>query len=327
MEMRWKWWQISNLFRQTARVSSSRRRHYIHLPLPSYTPESSLVVKESSVVYDVLEDIMEHIFVNLHSVEKNLQFWQSRAERSNYRKLYFMIFERGPRAFVDGTVQLVQQCVVEGPSMQHLCQSASAYISERLAALTTLRRVLATLLAKVYMEVDRCGKELVKDPEKSFPSLLVTINGLFSNLEASIGHLHAIRRTNSSVDGSYSFPLLFERLPEVNQEGSQWTECEIADAINLVNKNIQKLDSYLSLIDAKAVGRGRIARCQRRLLLVEVEKRILQYQSFVDQGLEKESQCMFGLVLYSLDCLFHAVKRHAKETGEWQCLPVLCQTV
>ncbi|XP_058008925.1 protein DGS1, mitochondrial isoform X7 [Hevea brasiliensis] len=274
MEMRWKWWQISNLFRQTARVSSSRRRHYIHLPLPSYTPESSLVVKESSVVYDVLEDIMEHIFVNLHSVEKNLQFWQSRAERSNYRKLYFMIFERGPRAFVDGTVQLVQQCVVEGPSMQHLCQSASAYISERLAALTTLRRVLATLLAK----------------------------------------------TNSSVDGSYSFPLLFERLPEVNQEGSQWTECEIADAINLVNKNIQKLDSYLSLIDAKAVGRGRIARCQRRLLLVEVEKRILQYQSFVDQGLEKESQCMFGLVLYSLDCLFHAVKRHAKETGEWQCL-------
>ncbi|XP_058008927.1 protein DGS1, mitochondrial isoform X9 [Hevea brasiliensis] len=266
MEMRWKWWQISNLFRQTARVSSSRRRHYIHLPLPSYTPESSLVVKESSVVYDVLEDIMEHIFVNLHSVEKNLQFWQSRAERSNYRKLYFMIFERGPRAFVDGTVQLVQQCVVEGPSMQHLCQSASAYISERLAALTTLRRVLATLLAKVYMEVDRCGKELVKDPEKSFPSLLVTINGLFSNLEASIGHLHAIRR------------------------------------------------------DAKAVGRGRIARCQRRLLLVEVEKRILQYQSFVDQGLEKESQCMFGLVLYSLDCLFHAVKRHAKETGEWQCL-------
>ncbi|KAF2291799.1 hypothetical protein GH714_035657 [Hevea brasiliensis] len=516
--------QISNLFSQTARVSSSRRRHYIHLPLPSYTPESSLVVKESSVVYDVLEDIMEHIFVNLHSVEKNLQFWQSRAEGSNYRKLYFMIFERGPRAFVDGTVQLVQQCVVEGPSMQHLSQSASAYISERLAVLTTLRRVLATLLAEVYMEVDRCGKELVKDPEKSFPSLLVTINGLFSNLEASIGHLHAIRRTNSSVDGSYSFPLLFERLPEVNQEGSQWTECEIADAINLVNKNIQKLDSYLSLIvakhqkpkkvtqywirytcgavglsvcsmwllrhsrlmgspdidnwiceakdsaisffnehveqplllirddlfetfrkrhkgvmeieelqltanslhrmlmafseqtkgqkfpenasdqemleivmaryekelvnpiqnllsgelaralliqvqklkldietamleldqilkaneinfailaalpafflslmllmlvrawfkqDTKAVGRGRIARCQRRLLLVEVEKRILQYQSFVDQGLEKESQCMFGLVLYSLDCLFHAVKRHAKETGEWQCL-------
>lgn len=44
------------------------------------------------------------------------------------------------------------------------------------------------------MEVDRFGEELVKDPENSLPSLLVTINGLFSNLEASIGHLHATRQ-------------------------------------------------------------------------------------------------------------------------------------
>lgn len=41
------------------------------------------------------------------------------------------------------------------------------------------------------MEVDRFGEELVKDPETSLPALLATINGLFSNLEASIGHLHA----------------------------------------------------------------------------------------------------------------------------------------
>lgn len=33
---------------------------------------------------------------------------------------------------------------------------------------------------------------------------------------------------------------------------------------------------------------------------------------------EKDARCMFGLVLYSLDRLLHAVKRHAKETGEWQ---------
>lgn len=55
-------------------------------------------------------------------------------------------------------------------------------------------------------------------------------------------------QADSSVGGSYSFPLLFDTLPEVNQGGSQWTKCEIADAINLVNKNIQKLDSYLSII-------------------------------------------------------------------------------
>uniref|UniRef100_A0A2C9WDJ6 Protein DGS1, mitochondrial n=1 Tax=Manihot esculenta TaxID=3983 RepID=A0A2C9WDJ6_MANES len=240
--------KISNLRRRTARASSRRRRPCLPLPLPSYSPESSLVVKEASVVYEVLEDIMGHILVNLHNVEKNLRFWQSRAEGSNSRKLYFMIFERGPRAFIDGTVQLVQEYIADGPSMS---QCASAYISERLAVLTTLRRVLATFLAEVYMEVDRCGEELVKDPEKSFPSLLVNVDSLFSNLEASIGHLHAARGADSSVGGSYSFPLLFDTLPEVNQGGSQWTKCEIADAINLVNKNIQKLDSYLSIIVAK----------------------------------------------------------------------------
>jgi nuclear-control-of-ATPase protein 2 len=44
------------------------------------------------------------------------------------------------------------------------------------------------------MEVDRFGEELVKDPENSLPLLLVTINGLFSNLEASIGHLRSTRQ-------------------------------------------------------------------------------------------------------------------------------------
>lgn len=58
-----------------------------------------------------------------------------------------MIFERGPRAFIDGTVQLVQEYIADGPSMS---QCASAYISERLAVLTTLRRVLATFLAEVF---------------------------------------------------------------------------------------------------------------------------------------------------------------------------------
>ncbi len=70
-------------------------------------------------------------------------------QSSNSRKLYFMIFERGPRAFIYGTVQLVQECIADGPSVHHLCQSASAYISERLDVLTTLRRVLATFLAEV----------------------------------------------------------------------------------------------------------------------------------------------------------------------------------
>ncbi|XP_048234521.1 protein DGS1, mitochondrial isoform X2 [Ricinus communis] len=464
--------KISFLSRQTAAFSTFRRRRAcLPLPLPSYSPESSLVVKEASGVYDVLEDIIEHILINLHSVQKNLHFWQSRAEGSNSRKLYFMMFERGPRALIDGTLQLLQQCIADGgPSLHHVCQSASSYISERLTVLTTLRRGLATFLAEVYMEVDRCGEALVKDPEKSFSSLLVTINGLFSNLEASIGHLHATRQVakhqkpkkvtqywirytcgaiglsvcsmwllrhsrfmgssdidnwvREAKDSTVSFfsehveqPLVSIRdelfdtfrkrhkgvmeieevqltanslhrmllafseqtkgqmLPE-NASDQELLEIvmnryekELMHPIqNLLNGELAralliqvqklKLDietamleldqilkaneinfavlaalpafflslSLLMLVrawfkrDTKAEGKGRIARRQRRLLLVEVEKRIMQYQTFVDQGLENESQCMFGLMLCSLDRLFHAVERHAKETGEWQSL-------
>lgn len=37
---------------------------------------------EDSRVLDILEDILEHLFQNLHNIQKNLQFWQSRAEVS-----------------------------------------------------------------------------------------------------------------------------------------------------------------------------------------------------------------------------------------------------
>ncbi|KAL7198467.1 hypothetical protein ACSBR2_020873 [Camellia fascicularis] len=515
---------IYNLYHQTTRSRSRRRKPSLPLPLPFNSLESFVDTSEASKVFDVLEDILEHIFLDLHNIQKNLHFWQSRAEASNARKVYFLIFERGPRAFIDGTVQLIREYVVEGSGMQNLCHSASVHISERITVLTSLRYHLATFLAQIYIEVDNFGEELVKHPEKSLPSLLVTINGLFSKLEASIGHFHAVCQSDSSVDGSYSFPLMFEKLPEVNQEGSQWTDCEIRDAVNLIYENLRKLDSYLNVVvtkhqkprkvtlywmrytcgivgfsvcsiwvlkhsrlmgssdidnwireakdstisfwndhveqpllsirdelfetfrkrhkvvmdhkevyltakslhrmllafseqtkgqtfpenasdqemleivmeryekelthpiqslvggelvralliqiqklkldietamleldqilkaneinfailaalpafilsllllmlvrawlkqDTRAEGRGRIARLQRRLLIVEVEKRIMQFQICIDEGLEKDAECMFGLVLYSLDRLYHAVEWHAKATGEWLCL-------
>ncbi|GMP99226.1 hypothetical protein CsSME_00046784 [Camellia sinensis var. sinensis] len=470
--------KIYNLYHQTTRSRSRRRKPSLPLPLPSNSLESFVDTSEASKVFDVLEDILEHIFLDLHNIQKNLHFWQSRAEASNAWKVYFLIFERGPRAFIDGTVQLIREYVVEGSGMQNLCHSASVHISERITVLTSLRYHLATFLAQ----------------------------------------------SDSSVDGSYSFPLMFEKLPEVNQEGSQWTDCEIRDAINLIYENLHKLDSYLNVIvtkhqkprkvtlywmrytcgivgfsvcsiwvlkhsrlmgssdidnwireakdstisfwndhveqpllsirdelfetfrkrhkvvmdheevyltakslhrmllafseqtkgqtfpenasdqemleivmeryekelthpiqslvggelvralliqiqklkldietamleldqilkaneinfailaalpafilsllllmlvrawlkqDTRAEGRGRIARLQRRLLIVEVEKRIMQFQICIDQGLEKDAECMFGLVLYSLDRLYHAVEWHAKATGEWLCL-------
>ena len=44
-------------------------------------------------------------------------------------------------------------------------------------------------------------------------------------------------------------------------------------------------DSAYLYQDTRAEGRGRIARHQRRLLLVEIEKGIVQYQTYVNQGL------------------------------------------
>ncbi|XP_012838461.1 PREDICTED: uncharacterized protein LOC105958996 isoform X2 [Erythranthe guttata] len=233
-----------------------RRKTCLPLPLPSVTAAASLdrssaITPEARRIFNVLEDIIEHTLQNLHNIQKNLGFWHLRAEGSSARKSYFMICERGPCAFINGTLQLIRDCLADGSSMQKLHCSASSYISERISVLASLRYCLATFLAKVYMEVDRIGEDLVKDPENSLPSLLVTINDLFLKLEASIGHFHANRQSGSSVDGSYSVPLMFAKLPEVNQEGSQWSECEIRDAINLIYENLHTLDSYLSVLVSK----------------------------------------------------------------------------
>ncbi|KAE8673641.1 Dgd1 suppressor 1 isoform 2 [Hibiscus syriacus] len=435
--------KISNLSRQTLLPISTKRRDGFPLPLPSSSVDSTRTTPVASRIYEVLNDIMDRFILNLHKIQENLQFWLAIAERSNARKVYFMIFERGPQSFVNGSVQLMREAFTEGLAMQNLSHSASVYISERIAVLSSLRCSLAAFLAQFYVDVDKCGEELVKDPEKSFPSIACTLNSLFSKLEASIGHLHTLRQSGSSVDETYSFALLFERLPELNREESQWSNSEINDSINLVCQNLQELDSYLAFMvakhqkpskatrywirytcgavglsvcsfwllrhsrlmgssdidnwihearestvsffndhveqpllairdelldtfkkrqkgvmdmqemhltsnslhrmllafseetkaneinfailaalpafflslglivavrawfrqDTKAEGRGRIARIQRRLLIVEVEKTILQYQIYLDQGMENDSQCMFGLLIYCLDRL------------------------
>lgn len=45
---------------------------------------------------------------------------------------------------------------------------------------------------QVYTEVDKYGEGLAIDRQKSLPSLLMAINGLFTSLEASIGHSEEI---------------------------------------------------------------------------------------------------------------------------------------
>lgn len=68
---------------------------------------------------------------------------------SNAQKLYFIFFERGPRAFMNGVVKLGQECISDGCSMQQLGESATAFIAERISTLTILRCSVASFLAQV----------------------------------------------------------------------------------------------------------------------------------------------------------------------------------
>lgn len=137
------------------------------------------ITSEGSRIFAVLDDIIDHTLRNLHIVQKNLLFWQSTAEVSikkcllsvvvansiatgvnfelvdvmfqfsNTRKAYFMICQRGPGAFIDGTRQMIHDSLADGAGFQKLYCSASSHISERISVLTSLRYSLATFLAKV----------------------------------------------------------------------------------------------------------------------------------------------------------------------------------
>ena len=60
-----------------------------------------------------------------------------------------MICERGPRAFFNGTVQLMRQICRDGFSLQHVAHDASCYIAERITILSYLRNQLAAFVAQV----------------------------------------------------------------------------------------------------------------------------------------------------------------------------------
>ncbi|XP_074263007.1 protein DGS1, mitochondrial-like isoform X1 [Silene latifolia] len=518
--------KIASFWRQFGRARSRRRKPCLPLPLSSKSLHTSLIMTEASRIFEVLEDILEQLFSNIHYIQKNLHYWQIKEEGSNAQKAYFMLFERGPQALISGSVELVRNFIAEDSSFQILCHNASGFIAERVTVLDSLKRMLAKFLAQVYMLIDKQGEDLMSDPQRSLPSLLVIIDGLFSDLEASIAKLHASTSQMDSSDGSSkSVLLVFNKITEREGEVPEWTEDEIRDAIASIYQNLQKLDSYLSDVvgkhrkprkltrywvrytcgavglsvcslwlvrhsrlvgspdidnwigeakestisfwtehveqpilsirdelfdtfrkrhkgvmeaeevqltanslhrmlltfceqtngqqcpenasdqelleivmaryekellhpiksivgggelpramliqiqklkldietamleldqilkaneinfavlaalpafifvvilimllrswikqDKGAEGRGRIARRQRRLLIVEIEKMIMQYQSCMDLRQIEDAHCCFGLVLYTLDHLYRAVQKHAKTTGEWSCL-------
>lgn len=72
-------------------------------------------------------------------------------QKSDNRKAYFMVFERGPRAFIGETVKLLRGRAAQDSPLQNLCQSASDHVNERVSVLSCLRCSLATFLAQVWL--------------------------------------------------------------------------------------------------------------------------------------------------------------------------------
>ncbi|KMZ72041.1 hypothetical protein ZOSMA_16G00050 [Zostera marina] len=220
-----------------------RRKSGFPLPLPS-----SLIADNSPLFVNVLDGIFGQVLKSMHEIQKSLQFWQSRAEGTDVQKIYFMVLERGPRAFVGETIHMVARCVKEGSPVQYFCNSASNTISKNISALTSLQYFLATFLSQVYIEVDKHNEMLINNPNKAFPTLLMKIDSLFLMLETSINN-------QKEFYINYSCALMFEKLHvSINHDGSQEDMPSVKFFADHIQQNLTRLDSYTSVI---------LSRCQK----------------------------------------------------------------
>lgn len=70
-----------------------------------------------------------------------------------------------------------------------------------------LHLIIGSCFVQIYIEIDKFGDELANDAEKSLPLLLLTVDGIFSKLEASIAHLHVPPEVEGKLNALH--PLLF----------------------------------------------------------------------------------------------------------------------
>ncbi|VAH17470.1 unnamed protein product [Triticum turgidum subsp. durum] len=238
----------SDLLRRLLAVRRRRRRRRRPaLPLPIYddAASSARVSGEMPKAFAILEDIVQHTLSDLHSIQKSLLYWKSKAEGTNSHKMYFMMFERGPRAFLEATCQTLTRLRSNGSPSEYLLGSASDIVSVKLAVLTNMQHRLAAFLAEVYSEVDKCREGLTESSDKSLHTLFVILNTVFPKLEVSLTNASEGQTLPFTHDGNSS-QLIFERLPEVDVESPQWSEALATDAISLIYQNLQKLDSFVS---------------------------------------------------------------------------------
>ncbi|GJV53098.1 protein DGS1, mitochondrial [Tanacetum coccineum] len=98
-----------------------------------------------------------------------------------------------------------------------------------------------------YTEIDEFGKTMSPSSHnKSFASLLITLNDYFSKLEASISAVVGL--------GHLSFVKLYnyrDEWPDVYSWDRLWNNCCTEDALSVMDTNLNKLDEYISTVVSK----------------------------------------------------------------------------
>ncbi|GJX02719.1 protein DGS1, mitochondrial [Tanacetum coccineum] len=203
--------------------------------LPIRVPVSPEII-EVHPVYSALQDILNRTFLNLYALDQALL-------HSDYEYGHFQRSPSNP-----GLLSLTYG-VPEPQTFAttlHLEHVADAQIADQIRVLYNLRHSLAVFLSQFYMEIDKFGKTMPpSSSDKSFASLLITLNFYFSKMQASIS---AIGVGDLSFDKLYDYR---DHWPDVKTWDEQWSDYNIENALSVMDTNLNKLEEYISMVVSK----------------------------------------------------------------------------
>ncbi|KAJ7565757.1 hypothetical protein O6H91_02G073500 [Diphasiastrum complanatum] len=193
---------------------------------PPPTPEGMEVIHE---VMEAFGDISARLLSILHAVCKNLHFWETRAQGIDALKVHFMLFERGPRAFLEGIEVIVCSVIRKQSPLQNLVYSASTSITEKVRVLKDLQCRLAGLVAQVYKEVDKLGEDLAQG--QNFHALRAALIALYTAM--------------TNFDGVYDLPEA-NCIPDKLVTETNWTDSDVLHVLEVLYKNLDNLQQTIA---------------------------------------------------------------------------------
>ncbi|KAG0590203.1 hypothetical protein KC19_1G080900 [Ceratodon purpureus] len=231
------------------------------LPLLLSSPQASMLDETQGPenLLNVFGSISRELLEQIHYVNKHLMFWQTRAQGSEKDKVKFMMFERGPIAFLRGLRKIARSFLLESTLTSGLVSAAYTRINERVTMLNTLRKRLAIIIGQVHLQVAKM-RETVDTPSGTATSIrrgenrrvvsecviavLFSLNGLEGVYDFPQSDYHGHGDSNDSQ----TIVLEFDRMSEDLMRGMDWTDYELQAALRLLSSNVLKLKEFLYTI-------------------------------------------------------------------------------